>query len=180
MAKTINVYTLAELKESHPDAYAKVLARWADCCTEPNWADETMDSLKAVVKACGGTMKKWSIGAHSPSSMTVEADDEDEDGEWKDAEWLRLNVLAPNGYVKADGTADFPGHCKWTGYCADDDFIEDVYKSMKGGDTLTKALEGLATVASRLMERDLEDAQSEESMLANWDGCQFTEDGIED
>jgi len=186
------VYTLAELKEQHPKGYARVHQRWKDACDgsgDMAWADETMDSLKAVVKACGGRLKDWSIGPYSYSSIDVVADDsytvEDESAEYgerdvvKDSAWLVREVLAPLGYVDALGRADFPGHCKFTGYCADDSFLESVWRSMASGDTLTDALRGLADVARKMMENDLEKQKDQESMEANWEGLEFTADGEE-
>jgi hypothetical protein len=178
MPATITVYTIAELKESFPDAYAKVHERWRERVGRDSdcpWSEETMDSLRAVVKACGGKLTKWSIGPGSYSDCTVEGIDDDSQGK----AWYLHNVLKPNGYTKANGHAYFPGNCAFTGYCADDDFLKSVWKSLCSGETLTKALEGLADDAREMMENDVEQMQEEESMVANWDHLQFTEDGTE-
>ena len=179
---TRTLYTLGELKAKFPDAYAKVHARWMDACAtdETPWSEETMDSLKACVKACGATLKDWSIGAYSYSSVKVECDDEYEDdaGEFhaKDHTWLLREVLAPNGYAK-DCKPDFPGLCKWTGYCADDSMIEAVHGAMVGGATLSDALESLADVAREEMESNCDQARSEEDMEANWEENEYEENG---
>lgn len=183
---TVDVYKLTELKEVSPKGYERVHDRWREGCDGDSWTSETMDSLKAVVEACNGTLRDWSIGAYSHSSMNVRAEDyTDEDEEaprtLKDAEWFLHNVLKPHGYVKDTGfgrlSADFPGHCAFTGYCADDSFLEAAYKAMCSGETLTEALEGLASVASKMFEDDLEQEQDEESMLANWGDNEYTIDG---
>lgn len=177
------LFSLSELQAKRPDAYAKVLRRWEDAfddCGEIPWSEETMDSLRAVVKACGARLVDWSIGAYMASHVTVECDDEyeDDDGEThpKDSAWLMREVLAPNGYAK-DGKPDFPGHCKWTGYCADDDMIEAASKAMDDGESLSDALNGLADVARQHFEDDLEQARNEESMHANWGDREYDEDG---
>lgn len=186
MPQQVTAYTLSELKDAAPDAFERVHKEWAELCDEIPWADETMDSLKAVISACGARLKDWSVGPESHRSyLKVDADDgyapdgdENADCLDKDAAWMLWEILTPLGYVK-DGAADFPGHCKLTGYCADDDFLEATYKALQGGDTLTEALEGLAHDAARMMESDLEQKQDEDSMLANWGDRLYTIDGIE-
>jgi hypothetical protein len=183
---TINVYTLAELKEQFPDAYEKVHERWMDGVARSGdipWSSEVMDSLTAVVEAAGGTLDDWSIGPDGGRcSVTVEDEtDAEDEAPVKGADWFFWNVLVPHGYYKGspgDKVADFPGHCKFTGYCADDDFLEAAYKALGDGDSLTEALEGLADVAAKHMADDLEQQQDEESMEANWGDSRFTEDGI--
>lgn len=190
--ETRTIYTLAELKEHKPEAYKRVLARWEKACDESGdcpWSEETMDSLKAVVEACGGVLKDYSIGPWSHSHVRVEVDEEYDTGKWtpggepvyapKDADWLRVHVLKPNGYTRKNGHAYFPGLCKWTGYCADDAFIEAVWKAMKNGDSLKDALEGLADLARESMEEDCENQKGEESMEANWSDNEYDEHGEE-
>lgn len=46
-------------------------------------------------------------------------------------------------------------------------------------DSLTDALESLASEAGKHMEADMEQHQEEESMLANWGHLYFTESGRE-
>lgn len=184
MAKTIPVYTLEELRTINPGAFEKIHNEWRNVVASDQapWSDEVIDSLKAVVDACGGTLKAWSIGAYAPSSMMVSVEDEFEDGEEvfakKDSAWMFEHILRPLGYKghKEKGV-DFPGLCPFTGYCADDDFLEAVYKELQRGYTLTEALESLADVARKHMEDDTEQAQDEESMLANWGERLYTEDG---
>lgn len=178
---TVQTYSLAELKEAHPEAYERVHERWKEGQSgDIPWSEETMDSLKAVVKACGGRLTDWSIGAYAQSHCSVSVDDEDGDtGKPKDARWFRREVLKPNGYIRANGHPYFPGNCAFTGYCADDTFLEAAYKALQEGETLTEALEGLADVAREMMEADLEQAESEESMEANWGDNRYLEDGEE-
>lgn len=189
MPRTITrtVYTLAELNTMFPQAYERVHARWVKACDESGdvpWSSETMASLKAVVAACGGTIKDYSIGPYSPSYLRILAEDYTEredgsEGSVKDAAWLRREVLKPKGYTKKNGHAYFPGLCAWTGYCADDHFIQAIYTAMRDGDTLTEALEGLADVAAKVMEDDADQDRNAETMLANWGDNYYDEDGEE-
>lgn len=180
MSKQITAYTLAEMKEQHPEGYAAILKRWQDGCAKSNYAPWLYEiSLKATVKAFGGTLKNYRVNPYSNNFMNVEVNDDyskpsevgeggTNDGTFiKDQQWAYDNVLASLGYArKADGKVDFPGLCPFTGYCADEGFIEAVWKSLGEGETLTEALEGLADIAGKMME-------------ANWEGCWFAEDGTE-
>ena len=187
MPTTIEVtgYKLDELKEVAPDAYERICEHWREVVysdTAP-WSDETMESLKAVVEAFGARLDDWSIGADS-GSITVSVEDDYEytnaSGDHtarKGPAWARREVLKPLGYVKANGRADFPGLCAFTGYCADDAFMERVYERLLKGDTLTEALESCGPLASKMMEDDYEQQANEESMLANWGDNLYTVEG---
>lgn len=188
MAKTISVYTLQELRTMNPEAFERVHERWKeDVVASPDvpWADETMDSLKAVVKAAGGTLTDWQIGPWGQSSMRVSVEDEYEylpgRTTQKGTAWFRKYVLTPLGYLSGEHKSRariFTGLCKLTGYCADDNFLEYVYKSLKAGETLTDALEGLAREAEKELEANVEQHQEEDSMMANWgEGRFFTLEG---
>lgn len=182
MPSSVTTYSLAELKELFPDAFARVHKQWSDGIAESGdiaWKYETMDSLRAVINECGATLADWSIGAYSPSSITVKLPSDLDEMEADEARaWYLVNVLKPNGYVKSNGHADFPGHCKFTGYCADDDFLEAVWKRLNAGDDLKAALEGLADDVREHFEADMEQEQQEDSMFVNWSEDQFTKDGV--
>lgn len=190
MSKTIEVFTLAELKEHHPEVFEKVHERWKEAVAgwDTPWGSETMQSLKATVNACGGTLHDWSIGPDAPCSASVSVqdtfDEDDEAGEsqecQKDADWLFENVLKPLGYKRGRADAvEFPGLCPFTGYCGDDNFLEATWKAMRDGSTLSEALESLAGVAGKMMEDDCEQQRDEESMMANWGDNHYTADGTE-
>lgn len=178
-------YTLAEIETAHPEAFERIHDRWRDLVyrDQAPWADETMDSLRAVIDAAGGSLDDWSIGPDS-GSCSVGIDDHytyhNASGEHSapcGARWFRREVLAPLGYVRPDGRAYFPGLCKLTGYYADDAFLEDAYRSLRKGETLREALEGLAHVASRMMADDLEQQAGRDGMFANWGDRLFDEHG---
>lgn len=187
MPTTLEVtgYTLEELKTANPEAYERLAERWRELTYRDSapWSDETMDSLKAVVEACGGTLTDWSIGTDS-GTCTVRVEDEYEytnaSGDHsarKGPAWFRREVLKPHGYTKPNGRAYFPGICAFTGYCADDSFMERAYERIRKGDTLTEALESLAGLASELMADDMEQAANTESMEANWGDNLYTLEG---
>jgi|GEM_PF-2876061 len=176
MSKQVTVYNLAELSRMFPVAVKRVHEQWADLVARTSdtpWADETFASLRAVVDRCGGKLVDWSIGAYSACSARVQGIDDHE----RDREWFLRNVLCPLGYVSENGRVRFPGVCGLTGYYADDVLLEETWAALNGGKTLTHALEGLATVAGRMMESNLEQRQSEDNMFANWGERFFTADG---
>lgn len=200
---TVTLYTLSELKELHPEGYANVLERWQGYCSrsESPWASETMDSIKATVKAFNSTLTDYSLGTGGYSYLRVsvpdlkyeytdEHGDEyiDGDGEpvylsQEDAEARFVtDVLTKLGYDRdaVTGHFKFPGLCPLTGYCADEDFIQSVADDvLEDGDSLKDALQNLSTVAVRMMEADEEQQRSEETMEMNWGNMEFEEDGTE-
>lgn len=175
--KTIETYTLEELKANHPEGYDKAFERFRSWAGEDvPWINETLDSLKAVIGAFGFKMQNWSVGPYSPSDITI-------GGYAYELEWSRGRALVYARRVLRDlGYCDgkrptFPGLCKLTGYCADDDFLESAWKDLLTGSTLRESLEGLAGVASRMMEDDVEQACSEESFEVWAEGQDFLPDG---
>lgn len=177
--KTLLAYRLADLKAVSPDGYERVAARWREGA-HSGWDSDTLASLKAVVNACGFTLKDYSIGAHSHLSVRGPEEREDENGApMTDRAWLEAK-LDELGYEKDEKGYSFPGKCPFTGYCADEDFLQDVYMSVAfSGQDLKGAVEGLADKAREIMEDDLEQAQDEETMLANWDEKLYLPDGTE-
>jgi hypothetical protein len=179
---TINTYSINELKELFPAAYKKVLKNWEENEGSGEyvpWADEIFESMKATIEAFNGTLKDWTLGLDG-SYIKVEIDEDEEaiDKGWNEIQFVenKLNIL---GYTKDNGIYKFPGLCLFTGYCADEDFIEHVYKSVKVGDPLKEAVESLAVVYQKLIGAELESFASEESMLANYESTdlQFDKQG---
>lgn len=186
--KTIEVYTLEELQEKNPEAYARVLSKWEKSCDEDSfcpWQDECMASLRAIVKACHGKLVDWRLRPYSPGFIKVELADEERDrdlGEAADSVWFLRHVLEPHGYkMDAAGKVEFPGLCPFTGYCLDDDLLESVWKYLQtvfpvrpSGDSLKEALENLEGVIREHFEDSCEQQRGEDSMMANWGDCHFT------
>jgi len=179
---TVTLYTLAELKLAHPKGFAKVLRDWRDSCrSNPDDLSDLLASLRAVVKACGGSLTEWSIGSDS-SRLTVDLPERETDGELdtdSDFLWFLESVLKPNGYDTLHFPVVFSGLCPFTGYCADDDFLESIYRSLRNGMPLHRALETLHEVCTRHEQEEAESQESEETMLANWGDNEYTANGDE-
>jgi hypothetical protein len=180
--KTITTYSIDELRESFPDAYARVLKDEASCVYARGcaWGDEISDSLHAVLKAFGRN------GRTGPSDYVYD----DETGEerlftladaWaiiRDEGYTESEYL-PNDHHK-DGRRHFPGVCGFTGYCADDDILESILHDLEDGCTLGEALRNAGDTAERIAQREMEYEASEESIVEGFDDSrQFTEDGTE-
>lgn len=178
--KTITLFSLPALKEHCPEAYAKVLALWKQCTAsqEAPWATEVADSITSVVKACGGRVRNWVLDS-SFGRVNVEVDDYEDDGKTpKGPEWFKREVLKPNGYLDSDGNPEFPGRCRFTGYCFDDDCLESVWMHMSSKSLLlSAALARLGVLAGGHLDDAREQQATEESMHANWDHCWFTATG---
>jgi len=120
--------------------------------------------------------------------------------------WIENNLLeqfrAPFGLNKEDGNLHLNGDngkrgkhyrkrwarwyapgsvksCPLTGVCYDEDFIEALTKSVKEGETLREAFEGLADVARKLIEGEDEYAREESSFIeaAEANGWEWTAEG---
>lgn len=174
--RTIQVYSLPELKVQFPKAFAKVLKGWAESQDEWLAGDETLASLAAVVEFCGFNLDNYQIRPWDRSWLKVSQKDEEIEYSlgWFIAEAMEV------GYTHHSDTGKlyFPGRCPFTGYCSDEDFMESIYNNLVKGYTMEECLQKLATIAQRHCEDDYESQQNEESMLVNWESCEFTEDGI--
>jgi hypothetical protein len=84
------------------------------------------------------------------------------DGSWTEHQPTRRGELAQYGEYYRPGMIK---PCPFTGVCFDEDFIEALVKAVKDGDTLEDAYRGLAQVAGKLFEQEIEQAQSEETFL---------------
>jgi hypothetical protein len=211
--KTITLYTAQELKDRFPDAFRVAFQNYQDRdCTEIPWQDETIDSLKEIVKDAGLKLRDYSLGAYNRGNfITVEFRDGREDAEQftggRALAWLENNLLCKYripfvslmgsverrkrlGYMKNYSTChpigswNFyePGRiepCPATGYCADESYLEYLTKSLRSGDTLKEAFEGLADVCMKLLEEEDADNRSEERFLENAEanGWEFTDAG---
>ena len=172
---TRTVYTLSELKEQHPKAYAKVWDRWREvCCSYAiPWADEMVDSWRAVCEACDCELTDYDVVPYGMVTARVTPND-DENVMDKAAFVAMLQRL---GYWK-DDAPHFPGLCAFTGYCGDDDILEDVARAvLDKGESIPDALESAAYVVRKHLEDAQEQHEDEESMQANWGHLEFYKDG---
>ncbi len=145
-----------------------------------------MDSLKSAAKACRVTLTDYTLGPDD-SDIRVNCEDTYEHPTTgkqipKGRAWFIREVLYPLGYCDQHGKPAafgklFPGLCKLTGYCADDDILESLYRSLCEGRTLSEAWSDLGSVVSRMIADDYEQQADEESMRANWGEAEFDEHG---
>ena len=161
MSKTLKVYTLKELKEQFPEgfksAHADYIAEFQELGEIP-WNDELMDSLKAAVRALGYTLKDWSIGPYDRCSLKIDERDCD-----------NFTGIRSLGYIyKAIGGKQNLNGCNLTGFCADDDFINELISDAKSGMRLRDSVMSLADKAGKLMEAECEYAESEDGFLNSW------------
>lgn len=179
--RSVEVYTLDELRSKFPEGYDAVKQRWERKCQNDGfipWQDEIIESLKAIVLKCDFRLKNYEIGPDSYSAISIETmDDQNEDNNDRGRDWFRDNVLVPLEYVNADGNVYFPGNCAFTGVCFDDDLLEKVWGRLCEGKSLYESLKGMAMDASRMMEAECEYRESEEEMLIAWDEQEFLADG---
>ena len=187
MAKRITVYTLQELKATHPKGFAKALEEWQSRVAkyyEPS--SDIMKSLKATLKHFQAHLVNWKIGAWSVSFIGVRLPEDDEGKEIPqtleavEESLTKLGYTLPKRGEIYEPARAFPGLCKLTGVCYDEDDLQHVYERVAHhGDTLHAAIESLASVVRRQMEEDIESQQSEESFLENRDDSWFLPNGDE-
>lgn len=205
MSKTITVYTPAELKELDYRAFERAWDKFRYSDTEIPWSEEIIDSLKAIFKHTSGiVLRDWEIDGNYPSSSRVKFEfDNDDVGDLRGQRalaWLENNLLSDLRYKpgilhikervwmseyvinlnrKNGAFIHLAGElksCPFTGYCADDDFIESLIKSVKAGDTLGEAFHNLAYEAGKMFESEIEYVNSEEYFLEQGH-LELTEDG---
>lgn len=164
--RTQTIYTYAELKELDPDAAQKALSQWEDrLIYEIDWMHETIASLKELIKALDFTLKDWSLGAyHYGSFIRVSIP-----GDLKN-----LTGKKALNYVKS--CVNIKGNCELTGCSMDNDYIENLIKNIKSGDTLEEAVTGLAQTCTNILEAE-EDYMRSEDTLEDADWVEFYGDG---
>lgn len=193
--QTVITYSISELKEQLPRAYDRALENYRNVqYSEIFWQDETIDSLKAVVKAAGLTLRDWSLGAYKRNNFIEVhfSSDEVADLSGKRAfAWLENNLFAQfrvsfqgreRWKLSKFGAGYRPGcikPCPLTGYCADEDYLQSLRDDVKSGCTLKEAFENLESVCAKLLEAEAESQSSVESFEEWAQSCdiQFTEDG---
>lgn len=193
--KKVTAYTVQELKEEFPEGYERAFEEWkARRDSEIPWVDEIMDSLKAIFEAGNVTLRDWSIGAYSPSYVTFSfyGDYAEEIGELNGARalgWIENNIISPNrirrGQYNRQELRRYGYQigalkdCPFTGVCFDFDMLESLLGDIQRGYTLREAFSGLASVASRLMESEIESATSEDAFAEDAEAMNrhYTEEG---
>lgn len=191
----INTYTAQELKGEFPKGFERAHEQYKRSCYDYGiaWTDEIMESMKQVFEHTDGIrLKDYDIG-YRGRGVTVSFDqDEAEDLSGARAQaWIENNLLyklrIPYEGKERKRLAQYgqyyrPGMikpCPFTGYCADDDYLDSLRDDIKAGCTLREAFENLGNVAERLIDSEWEDQLSEEYFIdhASANGWTFDEDG---
>lgn len=174
--RNITVYTLEDMRKLDPKVYAKILKRWGE--SQDDWwaGGDVMKSISKVLELCGFRTRRYEISECGPSWIRVEPLS-GQDPDAYDLTWF-VDMCKQLGYTEVNGELKFTGLCLLTGYCADDDCLEHVFKALQKNLTMTEACQGLAKVAQQHCEADMEQQRSEETMLANWENLEFTRNGI--
>lgn len=192
---SIVTYSITELKNNFPDGFKRALSHWQNKqCYDDGipWAEETVDSLKALISAAGLALRDWSLGAYSRNNyIRIDFRDYQEISGPRAMAWLENNLLGSlripwsgkgRDEIRKYGKLYRPGlirPCPFTGYCADESFLNALVKSIRGGDTIKEAFTSLADVCQDLLEQEADAQQSEEYFVDHAEGndWQFTEDG---
>ncbi len=179
--KEITLYTLAELREAHPDAYATAWKRHRDQSRRngSDWAKENSQSLHAVLDVAGAN-----IGHRGGLSMDDNCAAFSGRRAWA---WLENRILAPHRIPWRPMHASAKRRlntrygrvrpCPFTGYRADGALLDDIRDSIRAGMTVGDALRALPDVVERLNENDVEYAESEEQFLASNEEVLFNDKG---
>jgi hypothetical protein len=183
--KTIKIYSFDELSDS---AKENAIENYRNKNHDIFWADETLDSLKGLFETCSGvSLKDYSLGECNSWIRVSFANNECEELSGKRAmAWIENNLLSniryENGidniknrvwkseYVKScnrkDGAfinrAGEIKDCPFTGYCADDAFLDSLIKDIKEGCDLKTAFEGLASEYQKIINNEIEYQNSDE------------------
>lgn len=187
--KTIKVYTPKELKRKNPEGFERAHEWYRTHETEIHWSEEIIDSLKAIFKASGISLRDWSIDAYGYSYVKFDMESETRDLTGQRAlAWIENNLIGDlrerrtfiSRVKKYEQWHDFTRYgnvpsCPFTGVCFDEDYIEALFKSINDGDSLGEAYDNLANVAARLFDAEIEHQNSEEYFLEC--GLEFTVDG---
>lgn len=195
--KTIKIYTFSELPEETQEKLIEQRKRSRECDSDIPWRDEIFDSLKALIKhTSGAKLRDYSLGMDSYSFLKVDFPDNVEHLTGARAlGWLENNLLSNLRITRSEylkKRKDFFGYgpdyrigkikpCPFTGYCADEDYLESLQKSLKTGRTLKEAYQDLADVYAELVRSEYEHYTSEEEIRESllWDECHYTKEGIE-
>lgn len=200
-------YKLSELKPKARARALSDYQDMMDASGDTPWQQETFDSLKELFDAAGVKMRDWSLGADSYSYVRPEFPGDGGAADLtgpRALAWIENNLLAqfraPFGLNKADGNLHCTGDngkrgrhyrktwrryyvpgavksCPLTGYCADEDYIDDLIKSIKAGRTLKEAFADLADVYRKLIEGEIEYQRSPEAFKEWAYNEEFTHSG---
>lgn len=174
---TVTTMTAAELKAADPARYGRELREWQSqqYTYGLNWQAEIDASYKAVVEACGAR-----LGGRDNCPRNGDRLDNLNDCDLRRSmAWLENQVLGPlrlkwstadrddnrKLYTARFYRPDMVPPCPFTGYCADDDFLDALKAAILRGDCPSDAVRGLAAVYERIIDAEWEDQTSEDRFL---------------
>lgn len=192
--KTINIYSFSELSQ---EAREHAIEQYREGNTEILWASEIFESLKGLFENCNGVkLKDYSLGECNSWLSVSFTNDEVENLSGKRAmAWIENNLLCniriPENSFAMNGTrlklaqygqyyrAGMIKPCPFTGYCADDDFLDSLLKDIKEGSDLKTAFEGLASEYQKIINNEIEYQNSEEYIAEHFETneYEFDEEG---
>lgn len=179
--KTVST-TLYSFTELSPEAQDRVIENEAKFIFEDpdNFTlNECMDSLHAIVKACGERLYNWSVGPYSRSHASIRHGEEWDGGNKTVARFVRMLMF--HGYSRPKRFKDmqFPGICGFTGICFDEDVAETMLSALLDGESLSRAADRAAERIAEICEEDLEYRTSREGILEMLDQSAeiYTADG---
>ncbi len=175
--KTIEIYEFSELSNK---AKENAISQYRESNTEIFWQDEILESLEGLFKYCNGVkLKDYSLGQYNSWINVSFTNDEVENLNGKRAlAWIENNLLSniriPKNAFSINGTrrklaqygqyyrAGMIEPCPFTGYCADDDFLDSLLKDIKEGCDLKTAFEGLTSEYQKLINAEIAWQNSDE------------------
>lgn len=180
-------YKFSELSD---EAKERAITKWRDSCDEIFWQQEIIDSLFALYKAAGIDLKDYSLGMYQ-SYVKIDLGDASELKGARAMAWLENNLLAdlrikyrdPNRWkLSKYGSCYRAGKippCPFTGYFADDYFLDELIKDVRDGHDLGDCFKWLADKCQKLIESEYEHQNSEEYLADHFEAneYEFTEDG---
>lgn len=193
--ETITIYEFDELPEDIQLKVIKHTRRERELsCDEIPWRHETFQSLKTLInKTHGAELKDYSLGLDSYSYLKIDLGNANDLTGARALAWLENNLFcdlrtSKATYLKNRKQNFCYGYrvgkipdCPLTGYCADQDYIEHLVKSVLSGNTLKESYESLANVYTEIMQNEydayLSDEYIREELIES--GKQYTIEGNE-
>lgn len=173
-------YKVYKFRELPQESQQKAIERFRELNNEDNfYTDEIVDSLKGLFDKCSGiTLRDYSLGDYRShvkinfsQSVVYEMTGK------RAIAWLENNLYAglriPFKHSKRKeflkyGEGYRAGQikpCPFTGVCYDEDYIMALNDSLKAGESLGEAFEGLAHTATKLIESEQEYRNSDKAII---------------
>lgn len=169
----INTYKFDELDS---DSKERAIADYRESLDDDTpWAHEIVQSLKAIFKASGITLRDYSLGIDR-CYLKFDLGDTGKLTGKRALAWLENNLfsglrikntLENRKNARKYGKRSSIGSiklCPFTGICFDENYIEALVKEVKDGASLEDAYHWLANICQELLYSEFEAARSKESI----------------